>query len=200
MVLLRFGRKVEDPPDSSDSDSSESESSSEVLSVRSASAVELRVDGDVTPELGGPGRLLATGEGDEVSKREESSVLDGGRNAGEGELARWRAAISRNAATEIRCEVSEATLLPLGLGRTGGVLNGLESAEGGRGTSTTGESDPTCRNDLRLKESAERSTLSSGGGGGGRDLLRPLAHARNPPFFSFLPFRSLSEFGGSLLL
>ena len=148
--------------------------------------------------LGTPGRLLATGEGDEVSKRDESSVLEGGRNAGPGELGRWRAAISRKTATEIRCELSEATLFPLG--RTGGVLNGLESAEGGRGTSTTGESDPTCRNDLRLNEAAERSTLSSGGGGGGFDLLRPLAQARNPPFLSFLPFRSFSEFGVSLLL
>ncbi len=65
------------------------------------------------------------------------------------------ACASRKAATEIRCDVSEATLPPRGLG-----MGEVNEADGDGGTPTSGppngETGLTCRKDLRLKESEER--------------------------------------------
>lgn len=92
------------------------------------------------------------GRDDDTSNRdEESSPREGGRvTDGLGEL--FLRAASLNAATLMRWDASEATLFPLGL--AGGVMNVPESADGGRGTGSSGESvGPTCLNDFKLKES-----------------------------------------------
>lgn len=63
-------------------------------------------------------------------------------------------------------------------------MNVDDSAEGGRGRSLVDESAPMCLKDLRLKESAPKSNLSSGEGSVTLDFLRSLcAHENNPPDF-----------------
>lgn len=175
IVRWRLGRMVEEPPDCSDSDSPESSVSDSEESRLSAS-VETRV---------GIGEVLDGNAPDcRICRCECSSesVLDGGRSStgdGVGELvALRRAAISRNAATEIRCEEStEPTLPPRGRGMAGGMSRLLESGE-----SFDGDSGPMCRKDLRLKDSAPTSTLREGGSSATFDFLRSLcAHEKSPP-------------------
>lgn len=96
-----------------------------------------------------------------------------GEAEGVGELAALLlACISRNAATDIRCEDSELTLSPRG--RAGGIGKSGTSAEVG------GESTCTCRKDLRLNEASVSSRV---GGGGAFDFLRSLAQENSPPDF-----------------
>lgn len=172
-VRCRLGFMVDDPADSSDSESPESSDSDDEESWSRASA-EVR---------------CATGArwNDDVGRSwafSKESDLDGGRSRtgdGVGEFAALRrAAISRNAATDILCEESEATLFPLGRGMTGGARDDDPAKE----ESGEGLSGRTCRNDLRLNDSAFTSTLREGEVSLGLDFLRSLcAHENSPPCF-----------------
>lgn len=101
----------------------------------------------------------------------------GERMDGMGEPAKLRRAwASRNAATEIRWEVSEEPLPFLGRGRAGGTSDDVESL----GEGWEGEGDgPTCLNAFRLKapssDCADALALSCGEGFGnvfGEDLCQ----------------------------
>lgn len=162
---------VADPPESSDSDSLDC-SDSELVESFETARVELRMGiGECENEAGDARSLAFSSE----------SERDGGRSRTGEEVAElkvlFRAAISRKAATDIRCEESELALSPLGRGLAGGTKGGLGSA-----ASEAGDSGPTCRNDLRLKESEVTSTSSCGGVSVVLDFLRSLcAHENSPP-------------------
>jgi hypothetical protein len=171
MVRCRLGRIVEEPAESSDSESPESSDSDDEESWFRASIEPRTGIGAFWKELV---RSWA------FSKE---SDRDGGRKStgeGVGEFAVLRrAAISRNAATEILWDVSEATLFPLGRGMAGGTKVGPDKEESG-----DGDSGRTCRNDLRLNESVFTSTLSVGAVSAVLDFLRSLcAHEKSPPCF-----------------
>jgi hypothetical protein len=99
-----------------------------------------------------------------------------GREAeGVGELAALRlACISLKAATETRCEESDAMLSPLG--RAGGIGKEFED----KSSELVGESVRTCRKDLRLKDA---SISSCEGGGAALDFVLCRAQAKIPPDF-----------------
>lgn len=173
IVRCRRGRIVEEPAESSDSDSPESSDSEDEESLGRAS-VELRAaTGALWNDEPEGRRWEASNESD----------LDGGRKStgeGVGEFAALRlAAISRNAATDILCDESDAALLPRGRGMAGGT-----SVEGDSEDSGEGDSGRTCRKDLRLKDSVLTSTLSEGGVSDTFDFLRSrCAHEKRPPCF-----------------
>jgi hypothetical protein len=89
------------------------------------------------------------------------------------------ACISRKAATDMRCEESDAMLSPRGLGRAAGIAGGIGGGDGDSERSMVG-SARTCRNALRLKE---ESISSREGGGGALDFLRSRAQEKMPPDF-----------------
>lgn len=140
---------VADPPESSDSDSLDG-SESEVVEPFETASVELRMGiGERENDEGDVPSLAFSSESD----------LEGGRNKTGDDVAElsvlFRAAISRKAATDMRCEESDDALSPLGRGRAGGTKGGLGNVE-----SDTGDSGPTCLKDFRLNESAVTSTSS----------------------------------------
>ncbi len=164
MVPFLFGRIVED---SSDPDSSPESSDSDEVESPEIARFELR--------CADAGERWNDGAGDRKDAFSKESTLDGGRSRMGGAVvevvgepaALLRAAISRNAATDIRCDESDATLSFLGRGRTGGSKTGLASVE-----SADGDSGRICRNDLRLKDSEFTSRFESVGGSDGFDFLR----------------------------
>lgn len=167
---------VAEPVESSDSESSEPSSDSSLVESVETANVELRAGiGGRENDEGDPRNLAFSSESD----------LDGGRSKTGDDVAElivtvlFRAAISRKAATDIRCEESEATLSPLGRGLAGGSNAGLDNVE-----SEAGDSGPTCLKALRLKESELTLTSSLGGASVGFDFLRSLcAHEKSPPDF-----------------
>lgn len=103
------------------------------------------------------------------------SVDDGGRKEGTGELAVLLRA-SRKAATDIRCDESEATLSPRGRGRAGG--GSRVNSEGGGSACGGGESPRKWRKDLRSNDSGGAAT-----GDEGLDLVRSRAQDSSPFLF-----------------
>lgn len=121
--------------------------------------------------------------GERKGECSSESERDGGRSStgddvyecvGEPAALR-RAAISLNAATEMRCAVSDVVLSPLGRGCAGGIRR-----------EELLSSPPTCRNDLRLNESPLVSRLGGAVGGGGSEpffLRSRWAHENSPDGF-----------------
>lgn len=95
---------------------------------------------------------------------------------GDGEPA-WlrRACISRNAATDIRCDESERPVSARGRGLTGGVCRPSETLE--RLLLGAGLDGPTCRNDLRLNEESSVAIGASFFGSGGCSFDGDFDHA-----------------------
>ena len=158
VVLLRRGFNVDDASESSDSS----------VSLSPLILLELRITNDEG------GRRPAGLPGDSPSWLKD----------GTGEAAALRRAwASRNAATDILWDESDAKLPSRGRGRTGGSMTGGDSL---------GDSGRTCRKERRLKESESREISGKGAdaggevGGGGLDFLRSrLAQEKNPPLLFF---------------
>lgn len=183
IVRCRLGRFAVESSDSSDSLASSSDS--DEVDPLEIARLELRT--------AAPGERVNDEAGARSGGCSSESTREGGRRrTGEefGEpAALLRAAISRNAATEMRCEESDATLLLRRRGRTGGTRGArVEGLALDNDESADGDSGRICRKDLRLNESSAATSSESCAGESaaseGFDFLRSRwAQPKSPPGF-----------------
>lgn len=117
LVIVRFRLGTVSSSDSSSSEDDEDDEESGTIDLRVMACGRVRSCG--VDLVGVKARVVRV------------SVEDGGRKEGTGEFAvLLRAWASRKAATDIRCDESDAALSPRGRGRAGG--GSSEKSEGGR--------------------------------------------------------------------